>query len=321
MHSGRRCLSRLGRSGRRTVLSLPSPKPAVLPAPSSAPPVAGPSQCRCLSSTTARLFQPPYSELGQQSDTGALEATRPKYPPKGVLAGIRKVTPHSPEMVQTIKRQRIRRAEQQERVDIYSQLSESSVKSFSGGFTRPKIFRALNRLEFDPWANETERRRAWSLVKPLDDAYRPHSVLLLATRYPVIHQIGEPSHVDFKVEYCAREDVKSRLELWNGKPAMFRNNLGLWVQTEPPEDARDKYESALWPNEEARQRRRMPKLEAWEGIEQETLLQAEATADGGDRAPSHHETKVSRKLSSCIALAVAEARSLPGPASRIRQRI
>ncbi|TFK51416.1 hypothetical protein OE88DRAFT_1735324 [Heliocybe sulcata] len=77
------------------------------------------------------------------------------------------------------------KAERDERVDITKSLTD--VKTYEGGFSRPQMFRTSNW-----WKGGAYLRNHKSYEPPNSQAYEPHTVLLLESRYRIHMPAGRP---------------------------------------------------------------------------------------------------------------------------------
>ncbi|KAG9119818.1 hypothetical protein FRC07_004964 [Ceratobasidium sp. 392] len=109
----------------------------------------------------------------------------------------------TPKELELSTKRRIEKAERDERMDISMALTE--VKTYHGGFTKPRMLRASN------WFPGGEYIRKGKIYEqPVDDAYTPHTVYILESRYPI--RTKEPSRPDVPehfVSICREEHFTS----------------------------------------------------------------------------------------------------------------
>ncbi|KDQ08529.1 hypothetical protein BOTBODRAFT_179743 [Botryobasidium botryosum FD-172 SS1] len=112
--------------------------------------------------------------------TSAKQRQKPPPPPPPTAAEIERM-----------RARRERKAERDERMDLTMVLTP--VKTYMGGFTRPRDLRASNWFYGGPYV---QRQKVY--VKPPEAAYRPHSVYILETLYPVNRGIGRAVALEFE---------------------------------------------------------------------------------------------------------------------------
>ncbi|KAK0444988.1 uncharacterized protein EV420DRAFT_1572846 [Desarmillaria tabescens] len=121
---------------------------------------------------------------------------------------------------------RIKKAEKDERMDITMALTP--VKTYMGGFTRPKEFRMGNWLSGGRYLSNSKMYET-----PHQAAYEPHTVFLLESRYPVKYGVGRTECVDHIVAFCRAADFEAVLKRYNSPRA--------------PSEALESMDNARWP--------------------------------------------------------------------------
>ncbi|PCH34707.1 hypothetical protein WOLCODRAFT_27403 [Wolfiporia cocos MD-104 SS10] len=166
-----------------------------------------------------------YSARAEPPHVGRPDAREdaPKAAPKAALPRLRE-TPAEQQVRN--KSGRIVKAERDERVDITTSLTP--VKTYMGGFTRPRDLRVSNWFPGGAYLN---RNKVYEPPPPT--AYEAHTVFIAETRYPVKHGIGRVDAVDHFLGVCREGDFPA---------VMARLN-----STRSPRDAREAMDNARWP--------------------------------------------------------------------------
>ncbi|KAG8725345.1 hypothetical protein FRC09_001695 [Ceratobasidium sp. 395] len=106
-------------------------------------------------------------------------------------------------------KRRIQKAERDERMDISMALTE--VKTYHGGFTKPRMFRAFN---WFPGGAYIQKNKTYE--KPPEDAYSPHTVFILESRYPIkTKEPGRPDVPEHFVSVCREEQFTTIVKYRN----------------------------------------------------------------------------------------------------------
>ncbi|KDQ57931.1 hypothetical protein JAAARDRAFT_78424 [Jaapia argillacea MUCL 33604] len=134
---------------------------------------------------------------------GHLYGPKPEHPP---------VTPE--EYVRITKR-RISKAERDERMDVT--LALTPVKTYMGGFTRPRDIRTSNW-----WTGGRYKNMGKVYESPPPAAYTPHTVFLLESRYTINHGIGRADTPEWIVGVCREGDLIPVLQFYNSADAPGR---------------------------------------------------------------------------------------------------
>ncbi|KAG7442104.1 uncharacterized protein BT62DRAFT_936455 [Guyanagaster necrorhizus] len=121
---------------------------------------------------------------------------------------------------------RIKKAEKDERMDITMALTP--VKTYMGGFTRPKEFRMSNWLSGGRYLSNAKMYET-----PHHAAYEPHTIFLLESRYPIKFGVGRTECVDHIVAFCRAVDFDAVLKRYNSLRA--------------PSEALESMDNARWP--------------------------------------------------------------------------
>ncbi|ETW76418.1 hypothetical protein HETIRDRAFT_480544 [Heterobasidion irregulare TC 32-1] len=131
---------------------------------------------------------------------------------KGHLFNANHEHPPTPpvELMRHTKR-RIAKAERDERMDITLALTQ--VKTYMGGFTRPRDLRASNWFPGGRYGKE----RVYEL--PPESAYEPHTVFVLESRYLVKHGIGRTDSLEHIVGICREGDFPEIAAMFNSSRA------------------------------------------------------------------------------------------------------
>ncbi|KIM87737.1 hypothetical protein PILCRDRAFT_814444 [Piloderma croceum F 1598] len=157
---------------------------------------------------------------------GSTKST-PRKGRKGYLYGTTPTHPApSPEEELRITRRRISKAERDERMDITIALTP--VKTYMGGFTRPRDLRSSN---WFPGGRYATLGKVYE--SPPESAYEPHTVYLLESRYPVKHGLGRVDCYDHVVGVCREGDFEAILRRYNSARA--------------PRTELDAMDNARWP--------------------------------------------------------------------------
>src|SRR6266436_8948085 len=88
-----------------------------------------------------------------------------------------------------------------------------------GGFTRPRELRSSNWWPGGPYVGKGKEYES-----PLPEAYAPHTVYLLETRYPVNHGTGRPIAVEHVTGMCKGNALPSVLKHLNSVPTSGTGN-------------------------------------------------------------------------------------------------
>ncbi|KAG1782242.1 hypothetical protein EV702DRAFT_1071002 [Suillus placidus] len=132
---------------------------------------------------------------------------KPRKGTKGVCSVIPGHQPISPEEQARIIKRRIEKAERDERMDITIALTP--VKTYMGGFTRPRDLRALYWSKDGPY----EQKRSYETPSPA--AYVPHTVYLLEARHLTKHGVGRADSIEHVVGVCRECDFPDVLARYN----------------------------------------------------------------------------------------------------------
>ncbi|KAG2155346.1 uncharacterized protein EDB93DRAFT_1130268 [Suillus bovinus] len=149
---------------------------------------------------------------------------KPKHKPWKATKGITpQRQPVSPEEQARIIKRRIEKAERDERMDITMALTP--VKTYMGGFTRPRDLRALYWSKDGPY--DAQKR---SYEAPSPAAYTPHTVYLLEARHLTKHGIGRADSLEHIVGVCRECDFPDVLAKYNSahSPAIETMDNARW---------------------------------------------------------------------------------------------
>ncbi|OCH87743.1 hypothetical protein OBBRIDRAFT_889572 [Obba rivulosa] len=227
--------------------------------------------------------------------------------------------PPTPEEAVKITVRRVKKAERDERMDVT--LSLTPVKTYMGGFTRPRDLRASN--WFPGGAYVTRNKRYES---PPDAAFEKHTVFLLESRYPVKHEVGRVDSYEHIVGMCRESDFPAIMQMYNSKYC--------------PSDTRESMDNARWPwlkpkkvksemrhewKEEAQLELKRLKNGEWTpdevvkvvSIENAELTGSNMTATGSGPKPKKTRTKPTELVSSGL----LTAESVDSPASLDQRRL
>ncbi|GAA5867920.1 hypothetical protein JCM3774_004722 [Rhodotorula dairenensis] len=128
-----------------------------------------------------------------------------------------RVIVHPPLSEEQLKRHaeaRVIRAERLERKDLTAQLTP--VKTYMGGFTQPRHFEYLTVM--DPTRKKKDSydvRLGPNRVRPVAEAYTPHTVYLAMTRYPVRWGHGRATRRECFSGFCSEADLEERFRALN----------------------------------------------------------------------------------------------------------
>ncbi|EIW77854.1 hypothetical protein CONPUDRAFT_157032 [Coniophora puteana RWD-64-598 SS2] len=176
------------------------------------------------------------------------------------------------EKVRIVKR-RIEKAERDERMDITMALTP--VKTYMGGFTRPKDLRALY------WSKGGRFQRLGKVFEaPPEAAYEPHTVFLLEGRYETRHGLGRPETFDHVVGFCRESDFPDVLKKYNSPRA--------------PTSELESMDNARWPWGKQRNTTRISwwaKGEDAEAIRRE-IMTGELASEPADSAARHASSAI-----------------------------
>ena len=169
-----------------------------------------------------------------------------------------------------ITKRRIEKAERDERMDITMALTP--VKTYMGGFTRPKDLRALY------WSKGGRFERLGKVFEaPPDAAYEPHTVFLLEGRYETRHGLGRAETYDHVVGFCRECDFPEVLKKYNSPRA--------------PTTELESMDNARWP---WAKQRNIPTIRWWDKNEDPEAIRREimtgeqvASEETVDSAPRH----------------------------------
>ncbi|KAL0573942.1 hypothetical protein V5O48_008011 [Marasmius crinis-equi] len=121
-----------------------------------------------------------------------------------------------------ILRRQMAKAERDERTDIIQALAP--VKDYIEGLTR----RASSRLPGGAYEESQEK-----IEKPSPEAYQPHTVYLLESRYHVSYGAGRVEHFEHAYGYCRTPDFEQVVRMYNSEQC-------------PPAE-KQAMDNALWP--------------------------------------------------------------------------
>ncbi|KAG2148815.1 hypothetical protein DEU56DRAFT_909130 [Suillus clintonianus] len=142
---------------------------------------------------------------------------------KGLNGATPQRQPVSPEEQARAVQRRIEKAERDERMDITMALTP--VKTYMGGFTRPRDLRALYWSKNGPY---DEQKRSYET--PSAAAYVPHTVYLLEARYLTKHGVGRADSIEHVVGVCRECDFPDILARYNsaGSPGIETMDNARW---------------------------------------------------------------------------------------------
>ncbi|KAG8746446.1 hypothetical protein FRC10_004885 [Ceratobasidium sp. 414] len=147
----------------------------------------------------------------------------------------------SPKELELNTRRRVQKAERDERMDISLALTE--VKTYEAGFTKPRMLRASN---WFPGGEYIRKQKIYE--QPLGDAYTPHTVYILESRYPVrTKEPGRPDVPEHCVSICREGHFTSVVKARNSPRVQG--------------DAKVSMDAAWWPFLRRRMRKEEP--ETW----------------------------------------------------------
>ncbi|KAH7919671.1 hypothetical protein BV22DRAFT_1074942 [Leucogyrophana mollusca] len=187
--------------------------------------------------------------------------SKPRQGRKGHLYGqAREHPPVTPEEQVRITRRRIEKAERDERMDITMALTP--VKTYMGGFTRPRDLRALY------WSKGGHYHTSGKVYEtPPASAYVPHTVYLLEGRYPTKHGLGRADTLEHVVGVCRECDFPEVLRNYNSERA--------------PKDQLGAMDNARWPWQPKKHECR---VQWWAADEDPKAIIRELRGEGADVA-------------------------------------
>ncbi|KZT58013.1 hypothetical protein CALCODRAFT_482712 [Calocera cornea HHB12733] len=155
--------------------------------------------------------------------TSAFSAPSTLSPPPTALSRVRA---RSPSMyanqpahgVYRVVLSRVKKAERDERIDITMALTP--VKTYMGGFTKPRDLRASNW-----WAGGAYLVKNKVYERPPSEAYVPYTVYLLETRHLIQYERGRPTVPEHVVGMCPADVFPALLRKMNDSPHLFRTTL------------------------------------------------------------------------------------------------
>ncbi|KAJ7629396.1 hypothetical protein DFH06DRAFT_1057011 [Mycena polygramma] len=197
---------------------------------------------------------PQSSEIAQKihritTDHSAVRKPIPRLGRKGFLY-LQKTAPKAvkPEERLRITARRISKAERDERMDVTRALTP--VKQYMSGFTRPSDLRSSNWFPGGAYVSSGKVYES-----PVEEAYEPHTVFLLESRYNVRYGSGRVEAPEYMYGVCREEDLPAVLETYNSARA--------------PRVVLEAMDNARWPMGE---KRRPQKRQKW-WIDQEDRSQ------------------------------------------------
>ncbi|KAJ7471837.1 hypothetical protein FB451DRAFT_1134587 [Mycena latifolia] len=131
---------------------------------------------------------------------------------KGFLYLQKKAVSLRPEELVRITARRVLKAERDERMDVTQALTP--VKQYMAGFTRPSDLRTSN---WFPGGRYITREKIYE--SPAQEAYEPHTVFLLESRYNIRHGIGRVESPEYIYGVCREQDLPDILKMYNSKSA------------------------------------------------------------------------------------------------------
>ncbi|KAH7914908.1 hypothetical protein BJ138DRAFT_267947 [Hygrophoropsis aurantiaca] len=168
--------------------------------------------------------------------------------------------PVSPEEQVRITKRRVEKAERDERMDITMALTP--VKTYMGGFTRPRDMRALY------WSKGGRYHDLGKVYEtPPASAYVPHTVYLLEGRYPTKHGVGRADTLEHIVGVCRECDFPDVLQKYNSERA--------------PRDQLEAMDNARWPWQPTKRDRR---VKWWEDGENPQVIVRESRGENSKLA-------------------------------------
>ncbi|KAG9099095.1 hypothetical protein FRC06_005655 [Ceratobasidium sp. 370] len=180
--------------------------------------------------------------------------------------------PNRPKPVLTAKelelntKRRVQKAERDERMDISMTLTE--VKTYQGGFTKPRMLRASN---WFPGGEYIRKQKVYE--RPASDAYSPHTVYILESRYPIrTKEPGRPDVPEHLVSMCREEHFTSVVK-WKNSPktqgsAKVSMDAAWWPFL--PRRIRKEEQEVWWKDDEDPKQIRLEALGVTEDWEQTT---------------------------------------------------
>ncbi|KAJ7075989.1 hypothetical protein B0H15DRAFT_607080 [Mycena belliarum] len=152
------------------------------------------------------------SKMNQAAFEQQKHKPSPRLGRKGFLY-LQKTTPMvRPEEQVRVTARRVLKAERDERMDVTAALTP--VKMYMAGFTRPKDLRSSN---WFPGGRYLVREKVYE--SPAKEAYEPHTVFLLESRYHIRYGLGRVDAPEYIYGICREHDLPTILKMYNSKYA------------------------------------------------------------------------------------------------------
>ncbi|KAJ6589084.1 hypothetical protein B0H19DRAFT_1014188 [Mycena capillaripes] len=147
------------------------------------------------------------SQIKQEAQ--ASQKPSPRLGRKGFLY-LQKTAPKAvkPEERLKITARRMVKAERDERMDVTAALTP--VKQYMAGFTRPSDLRSSN---WFPGGAYVARGKVYE--SPVEEAYEPHTVFLLESRYNIRYGPGRVESPEYIYGICREQDLPAVLKTYN----------------------------------------------------------------------------------------------------------
>ncbi|KAJ7119491.1 hypothetical protein C8R44DRAFT_175979 [Mycena epipterygia] len=166
-------------------------------------------------------------KISQYTAVVPRKAPSPRLGRKGFLYLQKQAQHHTkPEERVRITARRILKAERDERMDITRALTP--VKQYMAGFTRPSDLRGSN---WFPGGTYVARGKVYE--SPAEEAYEPHTVFLLESRYNIRFGVGRVDAPHYIYGICREQDLPDILKVYNSPKA--------------PRDVLEAMDNARWP--------------------------------------------------------------------------
>ncbi|KAJ7730860.1 hypothetical protein DFH07DRAFT_158656 [Mycena maculata] len=159
---------------------------------------------------------PPHWQHAGPDIVNRLAQMAHEAPPKASPRLGRKGFLYLQKTVQTVKAEeqmritarRILKAERDERIDITRALTPS--KQYMAGFTRPRDLRTSNWFPGGAYIAQSKKYES-----PLEEAYEPHTVFLLESRYHIRFGVGRVEAPHYVYGVCREQDLPAVLKQYN----------------------------------------------------------------------------------------------------------
>ncbi|KAJ6602480.1 hypothetical protein DFH09DRAFT_1019623 [Mycena vulgaris] len=144
--------------------------------------------------------------------TAGARKPSPRLGRKGFLYLQKSMPAVKPAESARITARRVLKAERDERMDVTHALTP--VKQYMSGFTRPSDLRSTN---WFPGGSYLARQKVYE--SPAPEAYEPHTVFVLESRYNIRYGVGRVDAPDYIYGMCREQDLPTILKGYNSAAA------------------------------------------------------------------------------------------------------